>query len=110
MRYSAMRNMPPTILKKRFKAGRSRLHCAPTFPSGRCLPALQREKYVETDYSERETGHFVLHYEGAQSSEALRGQILETMESAYQDLRENLAVNRDPVFRLFSTPIRLFSM
>ena len=50
------------------------------------LARAQREKYVETDYSERETGHFVLHYEGAQSSEALRGQILETLESAYQDL------------------------
>ena len=50
------------------------------------LARAQREKYVETDYSERETGHFVLRYEGAQSSEALRGQILETLESAYQDL------------------------
>jgi hypothetical protein len=50
------------------------------------LARAQREKYVETDYSERETGHFVLRYEGAQSSEALRGQILGTLESAYQDL------------------------
>ncbi|HZZ16406.1 MAG TPA: peptidase MA family metallohydrolase, partial [Candidatus Sulfotelmatobacter sp.] len=45
-----------------------------------------REKYVESNYSERETGHFVLHYEGAQSSEALRAQILKTLESSYQDL------------------------
>jgi tetratricopeptide (TPR) repeat protein len=46
----------------------------------------EREKYVESNYSERETGHFVLHYEGAQSSEALRAQILNTLESSYQDL------------------------
>jgi len=50
------------------------------------LARAQREKYVESNYSERETGHFVLRYEGAQSSDALRAQILETLESAYQDL------------------------
>jgi hypothetical protein len=50
------------------------------------LARAQREKYVESNYSERETGHFVLHYEGAQSSEALRAQILETLESDYRDL------------------------
>jgi tetratricopeptide (TPR) repeat protein len=50
------------------------------------LARVQRESYVESNYSERETGHFVLRYEGAQSSEALRAQILSTLESAYQDL------------------------
>jgi tetratricopeptide (TPR) repeat protein len=50
------------------------------------LARAQREKYVESNYSERETGHFVLRYEGAQSSEALRAQLLETLESAYRDL------------------------
>jgi tetratricopeptide (TPR) repeat protein len=50
------------------------------------LARAQREKYVESNYSERETGHFVLRYEGAQSSEALRAEILETLESAYRDL------------------------
>ena len=50
------------------------------------LARALREKYVESNYSERETGHFVLRYEGAQSSEALRGQILETLEAAYGDL------------------------
>jgi tetratricopeptide (TPR) repeat protein len=50
------------------------------------LARAQREKYVESNYSERETGHFVLRYEGAQSSEALRAQLLETLELAYRDL------------------------
>ncbi len=55
------------------------------------LARAQRDKYVESNYSERETGHFVLRYEGAESSEALRAQILETLESAYRDLSAEFA-------------------
>lgn len=50
------------------------------------LARAQRESSVEGNFSERETGHFTLRYEGAQSSEALRSQILSTLESAYEDL------------------------
>ena len=50
------------------------------------LSRALRESRVESDYSERETGHFVLRYEGAESSDDLRAQILETLESAYRDL------------------------
>ena len=50
------------------------------------LARARRETYVESNYSERETGHFVLRYEGAQSSETFRTQILATLESAYRDL------------------------
>ena len=46
----------------------------------------ERESSAESSYSERETGHFVLHYEGRQSSEAFREQLLSTLESGYQDL------------------------
>lgn len=55
------------------------------------LARAQREKSVESNYSERETGHFVLRYEGEQSSEALRAQILETLEGAYRDLSVEFA-------------------
>ncbi|HEY7351254.1 MAG TPA: tetratricopeptide repeat protein [Terriglobales bacterium] len=50
------------------------------------LDRAQRETTAESNFAEHETGHFVLRYEGAQSSESLRGQILSTLESAYQDL------------------------
>lgn len=50
------------------------------------LARAQREQNAENNYSERETGHFVLRYEGSQNSDALRSQILSTLESAYQDL------------------------
>lgn len=58
------------------------------------LARAQRESNVEGNYSERETGHFVLRYEGAQSSEALRAQILEALEAAYRDLSSEFA--REP--------------
>ena len=50
------------------------------------IARAQRETHIESNYSERETGHFVLRYEGEQSSEAFRAQIMATLESAYQDL------------------------
>ena len=50
------------------------------------IARAERETHAESNYTERETGHFLLRYEGAQSSEALRAQILETLESAYKDL------------------------
>ena len=54
------------------------------------LTKAQREKNAETDFSQKESSHFVLHYEGQQSSEALRGQILAALESDYDDLSREL--------------------
>jgi len=56
----------------------------------RMLAKAEREQNVETDFSQRETSHFVLHYEGKQSSEAFRAQILAALESDYDDLSRNL--------------------
>jgi len=50
------------------------------------LARAEREAAAEGNYSERETGHFVLRYEGTQSSEAFRRQILATLESEYDEL------------------------
>jgi tetratricopeptide (TPR) repeat protein len=52
------------------------------------IARAERETHVESNYTERETGHFVLRYEGAQSSETFRTQILATLESAYRDLAQ----------------------
>jgi tetratricopeptide (TPR) repeat protein len=54
------------------------------------LDKAQREQNVETDFAQRESSHFVLHYEGKQTSEALRGQILAALESDYDDLVRDL--------------------
>lgn len=50
------------------------------------LARAEREQNAESNYSERETGHFVLRYEGSENSERLRSQILSILESAYQNL------------------------
>jgi tetratricopeptide (TPR) repeat protein len=54
------------------------------------LSQAQREQNIETDFAQRESSHFVLHYEGKQTSEALRGQILAALESDYDDLARDL--------------------
>jgi len=50
------------------------------------LAKAQREATVESEFSQGESSHFVLHYEGRQTSEALRSQILSALESDYDDL------------------------
>jgi tetratricopeptide (TPR) repeat protein len=54
------------------------------------LAKAQREETVETDFTQHESSHFVLHYEGKQTSEAFRAQILEALESDYEDLVRDL--------------------
>jgi len=56
------------------------------------LARAEREAAAEGNYSERETGHFVLRYEGTQSSEAFRRQILATLESEYEELAREFGV------------------
>ena len=50
------------------------------------LARAQRETTAESGYAERETGHFLLRYEGGESSESFRSQILSTLESEFRDL------------------------
>jgi tetratricopeptide (TPR) repeat protein len=54
------------------------------------LTKAQREQNVESNFAQRESGHFVLHYEGKQTSEAFRGQIISALESDYDDLARDL--------------------
>jgi hypothetical protein len=50
----------------------------------------QREQNAEADFTQRESSHFVLHYEGRQTSDAFRAQILAALESDYDDLAREL--------------------
>jgi hypothetical protein len=50
------------------------------------LAKAQRDAATEAGYTERESSHFTLRYEGRQSSEALRRQLLATLEAEYEDL------------------------
>lgn len=54
------------------------------------LAKAQREQTTESDFAQGESTHFTLHYEGHQTSEALRTQILAALESDYDDLVRDL--------------------
>ncbi len=57
------------------------------------LEKAEREASTEADYSQRESSHFTLRYEGKQSSEALRRELVATLESEYDDLVRGLGVS-----------------
>jgi tetratricopeptide (TPR) repeat protein len=54
------------------------------------LAKAQREQNVESDFAQGESSHFTLHYEGKQTSEAFRAQILAALESDYDALARDL--------------------
>lgn len=56
------------------------------------LEKAERDATAEASYSERESSHFSLHYEGRQTSDGLRSQLLATLESEYDDLVRELGI------------------
>jgi tetratricopeptide (TPR) repeat protein len=56
------------------------------------LAKAERDATAEADYSQRESSHFTLRYEGKQTSESLRGQLIATLESEYDDLVRELGI------------------
>jgi tetratricopeptide (TPR) repeat protein len=56
------------------------------------LAKAERDASVQANYSESESSHFTLHYEGQKTSEALRSQLLATLDSEYDDLVRQLGV------------------
>jgi tetratricopeptide (TPR) repeat protein len=56
------------------------------------LAKAEREASTEADYSQGESSHFTLRYEGKQTSESLRAQLIATLESEYDDLVRELGI------------------
>ncbi len=52
---------------------------------------LKREMSAEANFTERETGHFTLRYEGA-TKDQLRAQIISALESDYNELTNELGI------------------
>lgn len=75
------------------------------------LAKAQREQTAETDFRQNESSHFVLHYEGKQSSEALRNQILQALEADYDDLVRDLGTpQRDNILVTLYTETAFFDV
>lgn len=54
------------------------------------LAKVEREQKVEANFSQRESQHFTLHYEGAQTSLLLPTDILQALESDFRDISGQL--------------------
>lgn len=52
----------------------------------RMLAKAQKDATTEADFAERDTGHFTLRYEGKQTTESFRRQLLEVLEAQYSEL------------------------
>jgi len=50
------------------------------------LAKAERDSAAQSNYSEHDSSHFNLHYEGSKTPEALREQVLATLEADYDDL------------------------
>jgi hypothetical protein len=75
------------------------------------LAKAQREQTAEAAFAEHESSHFVLHYEGQETSETFREQILATLESEYDDLVRDLGTPpRDNILVTLYTETAFFDV
>ena len=56
------------------------------------LQKAERDSAARSNYSEHESGHFTLLYEGKATSDGLRSQLLNTLESEYDDLAREFGI------------------
>jgi hypothetical protein len=56
------------------------------------LEKAQRDATAEADYTQHESSHFTVKYEGKQISDTLRSQLVATLESEYDDLVRELGI------------------
>ena len=57
------------------------------------LEKAERDASAEASYSEHESSHFTLRYEGKQTPDSLRNQLLAALESDYDDLVRQLGIS-----------------
>ncbi len=79
--------------REAIRAWKRSLELRPDAVVHKYLEKAEREASAEADYSQRESSHFTLRYEGKQSSEALRRELVATLESEYDDLVRGLGVS-----------------
>lgn len=74
------------------RAWKRSLELRPDENISKLLARAQRESSAESKFTESDTGHFNLHYEGGQTSDVLRRQLMETLEYDYNQLVSDLGV------------------
>ncbi len=76
--------------KEAIRALKHSLELQPDASLEELLAKAQRELHAESDFSEQATSHFKLRYEGGQVPLEMRRQILDTLESDFNDLVREL--------------------
>ncbi len=72
------------------RAWKKSLKLRPDTAVSQYLARAERESSAESDFSQHESSHFNLHFEGKQTPESLRRDLLATLESDYDDLVRDL--------------------
>jgi hypothetical protein len=77
----------------------------------RLLAKAQKDAAAEESFSENQSSHFTLRFEGKQTSESLRRAILSTLESQYDELAQMLGASpRDSVAVILYTNQAFFDV
>ncbi len=76
--------------KDAIRAWKRSLELRPDSVVEQYLARAQREEKAENDFSQRESSHFTLRYEGQQTSEQLRRELIAALESDYDELVRQL--------------------
>jgi hypothetical protein len=75
------------------------------------LAKAEKDAAIEADFAERDTGHFTVRYEGKQTTEAFRHQILDVLEKQYDDLSSSFGtVPRDNILVILYTNQAFFDV
>jgi len=72
------------------RSWRKSLALRPDATVSQYLARAERESSAESDFSQRESSHFNLHFEGKDTSETFRRDLLATLDSEYDDLVRDL--------------------
>lgn len=57
------------------------------------LDHVERESKTEAEFHQQESSHFTLRYEGTQTNDALRQQILDSLEDSYRQIQNDLGAS-----------------
>jgi tetratricopeptide (TPR) repeat protein len=78
--------------KDAIRSWKRSLQLRPDAQVRRYLEKAERDANAESDFTQNESSHFTLKYEGAQTPESLRRDLVSTLESHYGDLVRDLGV------------------
>ena len=84
--------MPPTGISDAIRSWKRSLALRPDAQVQKYLEKAEQDAKRESDFTQKESNHFTLKYEGTQTPESLRRDLVSTLESHYDDLVRDLGV------------------